>query len=505
MIFRNWVLENFPFLEDDFDALTDYELFCKMVEYMKESLEKVKNYQIELDSFNAKLDEFQNYFDNLDVQEEIDNKLDEMAESGELADIIAQYLQLAGVLAFDTISDLENATNVVNGSTCVVLGVDTYNDGKTAFYKVRNITTGDVVDGINIVAIGSTLVGERLPNYYIESKFTKMLTFGDSWTGNELNADGTGTLANPSCNWAQLVADSLGLTLENYAIGGYAIHGGTYNLQTEIERATNNIPVNERENYKYIFVMMGVNDWQGSSNVNDVLTTITNDLNLIKQEFPKSQVIFIPLNYFAEPIDSRAKALYEAFITAGYRCNVSMIPNFYNYLNTFGTYYYKDQSETQPSHPYAHPNDAGHRMIRALVMGCLNGKAYPLDMPMQLDVSTRTNDDVYVNKYTATSNTENFSLNCEITIKSGTTINALSYYELGRFTYASNNVYISRFDTGISNYILPYNDNFAELFQQYQLLVYLMRDGRFRIVSKRQFTASSDIVIELHTTIYRAI
>lgn len=33
MIIRNWILQNFPFVEDDFDALTDYELFCKMIEF----------------------------------------------------------------------------------------------------------------------------------------------------------------------------------------------------------------------------------------------------------------------------------------------------------------------------------------------------------------------------------------------------------------------------------------------------------------------------------------
>lgn len=32
----NYILQNFPFLEDDFDALTDYELFSKMVGYVKE-------------------------------------------------------------------------------------------------------------------------------------------------------------------------------------------------------------------------------------------------------------------------------------------------------------------------------------------------------------------------------------------------------------------------------------------------------------------------------------
>lgn len=36
---KNPVLQNFPYLEDDFDALTDYKLFSKMVGYVR-SLEK---------------------------------------------------------------------------------------------------------------------------------------------------------------------------------------------------------------------------------------------------------------------------------------------------------------------------------------------------------------------------------------------------------------------------------------------------------------------------------
>lgn len=84
-MFRNYVIRNFPFLEDDFDALTDYQLFCKICGY-------VIKYQKDNKEMMAKIDEFQHYFDNLDVQEEIDNKLDEMAESGELAEIINEEI-----------------------------------------------------------------------------------------------------------------------------------------------------------------------------------------------------------------------------------------------------------------------------------------------------------------------------------------------------------------------------------------------------------------------------
>lgn len=43
MICKNAVLRNFPILEDDFDALTDYELFSKMVGYVKSLDAYVKN------------------------------------------------------------------------------------------------------------------------------------------------------------------------------------------------------------------------------------------------------------------------------------------------------------------------------------------------------------------------------------------------------------------------------------------------------------------------------
>ena len=75
------------------------------------------------------------YFDNLDVQEEINNKLDEMAESGELTDIIAQYLELAGVLAYDTINDMKVAENLANGSICKTLGYSDIQDKNGSFYN----------------------------------------------------------------------------------------------------------------------------------------------------------------------------------------------------------------------------------------------------------------------------------------------------------------------------------------------------------------------------------
>ena len=32
--FKWFVLQNFPFIEADFDAITNYQLYCKVVEYL---------------------------------------------------------------------------------------------------------------------------------------------------------------------------------------------------------------------------------------------------------------------------------------------------------------------------------------------------------------------------------------------------------------------------------------------------------------------------------------
>ena len=161
MIFRNWVLQNFPFLEDDFDALTDYELFCKMMEY-------VKQFAKDNEEFRKRIEDLENYIYNLDLQDEVDKKLDEMAESGELTDIIAQYLDLAGVLAYNTKADMKLAENIANGSILKTLGNTTYNDGLGNFYKARTITSGDTIDDDNIVALyNDTLIAEKIPNNYI--------------------------------------------------------------------------------------------------------------------------------------------------------------------------------------------------------------------------------------------------------------------------------------------------------------------------------------------------
>lgn len=85
-------LTNFPYIEKDFDAVTDYELLCLVVDHLNEVIKNSNEQNTAIqnlyNAFVALKDYVDNYFENLDVQEEIDSKLDEMAKDGTLAKII---------------------------------------------------------------------------------------------------------------------------------------------------------------------------------------------------------------------------------------------------------------------------------------------------------------------------------------------------------------------------------------------------------------------------------
>ena len=118
--FKLFALKNFPFIEADFDAITNYELLCKIVEYLNNVIasqnETMENVQELSTAFNQLYDYVNNYFDNLDVQEEINNKLDDMVEAGTLQEIIADYLNAKAVFGFDTVADMIVAENLIDGS-----------------------------------------------------------------------------------------------------------------------------------------------------------------------------------------------------------------------------------------------------------------------------------------------------------------------------------------------------------------------------------------------------
>lgn len=92
--FRFWCQKILPAVYDD--SLSYYELLCKVVDYLNKVMED-DIYVVTLvneneANFNTLQSYVDNYFDNLDVQNEINNKLDAMAEDGSLLAVVAPYI-----------------------------------------------------------------------------------------------------------------------------------------------------------------------------------------------------------------------------------------------------------------------------------------------------------------------------------------------------------------------------------------------------------------------------
>lgn len=151
------------------ESMTYYEALAYFVKYLEE-ITKVVNENAEatreLQTLYTELKNYvDTYFENLDVQEEINNKLDDMAESGQLEEIIALYLNSNCVIGFDTVADMKTATNLVDGSFAKTYGFYNINDKGDAFYKIREITNDDVVDEMTIIELADdSLVAELIIN-----------------------------------------------------------------------------------------------------------------------------------------------------------------------------------------------------------------------------------------------------------------------------------------------------------------------------------------------------
>lgn len=92
--FRFWCQKVLPLVYDD--SLSYYELLCKVVDYLNKTMEDVDTLNEDTTNLYNAFELLQGYvneyFDNLDIQTEINNKLDSMAESGALTELIAPFI-----------------------------------------------------------------------------------------------------------------------------------------------------------------------------------------------------------------------------------------------------------------------------------------------------------------------------------------------------------------------------------------------------------------------------
>lgn len=153
-------------------------------------IEEVKKVVTEVEALDLSFDELkkyvEDYFKNLDISKEVNDKIDEMAASGELAQLILEALQLKSIISFDNLASLKNADNLVNGGNIRMMGKEFYNDGYGAYYHIRELRVTDIIDDDLIVSLTNypSLIAEKLPDNILidtinslEDKYIQMSNF----------------------------------------------------------------------------------------------------------------------------------------------------------------------------------------------------------------------------------------------------------------------------------------------------------------------------------------
>ena len=158
------------------ESLSYYECILWLCNYLEntvipalnnngEAVEELQGLYVDLKEY---VDES---FEDLNLQEYVDNKLDEMVEDGSLQEVMAEYLNTKALFTFNNVEELKAASNLINGSFARTIGYYTPNDGGDGLYLIRNVTNQDTEDDGAIIALeNEELVAELIYTSYINVK-----------------------------------------------------------------------------------------------------------------------------------------------------------------------------------------------------------------------------------------------------------------------------------------------------------------------------------------------
>lgn len=129
----------------------------------------------ELQALYIQLKDFvDNYFTNLDVQQEINNKLDEMVEDGTLQSILNQFFTQTTGLTFSTFQELKAFEELAVGNKCKTFGFYSVNDGGEGFYYITNVEDTSIPQ----IKINDTLFANLIFSNEVNVK--ALGTYGDN-------------------------------------------------------------------------------------------------------------------------------------------------------------------------------------------------------------------------------------------------------------------------------------------------------------------------------------
>lgn len=270
-----------------------------------EAVEELQNLYVQLHDY------VDNYFDNLNVQEEINNKLDEMASDGTLATIINQEIfgELNTAIATNTsdITTLYNMTNL-NGLPTLFI-CDSYGTGATNFCTIYK-------DKVGLVS---------------NQTYFKYAASGAGFT----------TSGESGKTFANLMDDAI----------------------AEMTTA-------QKNSIKQIIIGSCINDPNQSASYNSVISGINSVMGKATNNFPNATVYIAPFGYKTTQAGATARSNFctgtlPALLNATTDYNQPVIVPFaYTWLRD-NSWFNEDG---------LHPNETGHKVIANNLIRALQGQ-----------------------------------------------------------------------------------------------------------------------------------
>ena len=178
--FKFWCQKVLPAVYDD--SLSYYELLCKVVDLLNQAIENDDAINTDMNNvitaYNQLQDYVNTYFENLDVEQEINDKLDAMALSGELGTIISPYVPnvVSGWLGehlSPTEPPIDSSLTIKNAGAdseqTGFLARGSLNDKYNETYTRNIVNTNELKDGAYNLQTGSVSVVETW--YYSETYY----------------------------------------------------------------------------------------------------------------------------------------------------------------------------------------------------------------------------------------------------------------------------------------------------------------------------------------------
>ena len=271
--FRFWCQMALPIVYDD--SLSYYELLNKVVVYLNNTISDVATAETNIENINDTVEHnmdalltaynllqgyVNDYFDNLDVQEEINNKLDEMAASGALTDLLAPLIP-------DLVTNWLNAHVNPVGSAVVV---------------DNSLTVAGAAADAKITGQRISTNKTDIENNFADNRATaidKSLLVGDFVNGAIRESDG-GLITN---DYAYRVASSeyfvFSADIVLYIINGFNARVAFYNSNDELTGMSNllyNIPLGIAKNTKFrITIKRDVENTAETANISEFRSAVT--------------------------------------------------------------------------------------------------------------------------------------------------------------------------------------------------------------------------------------